>query len=312
MLTSISIAKVRAAQRSRRRKKVAITTVDTCRPTNYWQGMIPDTLEALSLKGGLIENGFENIEATSFIVAQPTEQGTFEDFSMFGTTTETVGETPDLAPLEPELRERVAFDESTKELTVTGILTESDQAALEKCFPSATDRHAIERLRVRSQGQKPATAVVAAKEPIRVPALSIRIDGQLELFDDSHFLLAPWDLAKCDAILTEKELPSTWSGGRLGEIDVTQAGKVELTHFVNGLHEQMNLITGESGWEVANLTQWLDRNIRHPDIPQVQSSLFIYRLVSELIERRGVTVEQLARLKFSFRQPIGGKKNRLP
>ena len=84
---------------------------------------------------------------------------------------------------------------------------------------------------------------------------------------------------------------------------------MELTHFVTDLHEQISLISGESGWEVATLARWLDRNIRHPDIPQTQSSLFIYRLISNLIERRGVTVEQLARIKYRLREVIEGKMN---
>src|SRR5262249_26832808 len=51
MLISTTTAKVRAASRSRHRKKVATAMVGTCRPTNYLQVMIPDTLEALPLRG---------------------------------------------------------------------------------------------------------------------------------------------------------------------------------------------------------------------------------------------------------------------
>ena len=65
--------------------------------------------------------------------------------------------------------------------------------------------------------------------------MSIRVGNQLELFDEDHYLHAQWDLAKCDAILTEKELPSRWSAGDTGEIDITKAGKVEVTHFVTDL-----------------------------------------------------------------------------
>src|SRR5579871_3588467 len=50
MLLSNSIAKVRAAPRSRRRAKVAIETVVMYRPTNYLQATTPDTLEALALR----------------------------------------------------------------------------------------------------------------------------------------------------------------------------------------------------------------------------------------------------------------------
>ena len=58
---------------------------------------------------------------------------------------------------------------------------------------------------------------------------------------------------------------------------------------------------------MATLARWLDRNIRHPDIPQPQSSLFIYRLVTDLTESRKVTVEQLARIKYRLRNVIEDK-----
>jgi type III restriction enzyme len=137
--------------------------------------------------------------------------------------------------------------------------------------------------------------------------LSVRVGGHLELFGDEHFLSAPWDLAKCDFSLSEKELPSSWRAGEVGEIDVTKAGKVELTHFVADLHEQIARITGESGWEVPTLARWFDQNIRHPDIPQLQSATFIHRLLTDLVEKRKVSVEQLARIKYRLRDVIEDK-----
>jgi hypothetical protein len=227
---------------------------------------------AEALQDAMIESGFHQLEAKDFVIGPAAEQGTFDDLSMFGTTAETVSEAPDLANLDPALRDRVTFDDTTKALTVVGILSESEYAALDKCFTTLTDKKAVARLRERAQGKRTASEPAADRKPIRVPWLSVRVGGQLELFDQDHFLTAPWDLAKCEAALSEKEFPSSWSAGDTGEIDITKAGKVELTHFVTDLHEQISLITGESGWEVATLARWLDRNIRHPDIPQLQSS----------------------------------------
>src|SRR2546428_47617 len=67
MLISTNTAKVRAAQRSRRRKKVATATVGTCRLTNYLRVMIPDTLEALPLRA----NGFEQVERRRWVRSEP-------------------------------------------------------------------------------------------------------------------------------------------------------------------------------------------------------------------------------------------------
>jgi type III restriction enzyme len=76
---------------------------------------------------------------------------------------------------------------------------------------------------------------------------------------------------------------------------------------VTDLHEQIASITGESGWDISTLAAWLDRSVRHPDIPQSQSSVFIHRAVAALIEGRGVAVEQLARIKFRLRDAMEKK-----
>jgi hypothetical protein len=54
--------------------------------------------------------------------------------------------------------------------------------------------------------------------------LSVRDGTQLELFDADHFLAAPWDLAQCEAILSESEFPSAWRAGETGELDIIRAG----------------------------------------------------------------------------------------
>jgi type III restriction enzyme len=82
-----------------------------------------------------------------------------------------------------------------------------------------------------------------------------------------------------------------------------------MQQFVEQLHEQLSLLAAEPGWTVASLANWLDRQIPHPDIPQVQSSLFIHKVITELIQSRGLIVEQLARQKFRFRNAIEAKIN---
>lgn len=259
---------------------------------------------ASALQDAMIENGFKALEAKDFVIGPDAEQGTFDELTMFGTTAETVSAAPDLTMLDTVLRERVTYDDATSTISVVGIVGAADQVALKNCFTAGADKAAVQRLCERSQGKRSAGAAASVRAPFRVPWLSVRVGSQLELFDEDHFLNRPWDLAKCDAALTEKDFPSVWRAGETGEIDVTQAGKVELTHFVSDLHEQMALITGESGWEVPTLASWLDRNIRHPDIPQNQSAVFIHRLVSDLIDRRRVSVEQLARIKFRLRDAV--------
>lgn len=146
------------------------------------------------------------------------------------------------------------------------------------------------------------------REVFNVPVLAARVKGVLELFDESHFLDTPWNIAECDASLSEAELSTTGTIARAGELDVDDAGKIEI-HFVEQLHDQLTLLAAEPGWTVASLANWLDRQIPHRDISQAQSSLFIHNAVTGLIDSREISVEQLARHKFRLRNTIEAKIN---
>jgi len=142
--------------------------------------------------------------------------------------------------------------------------------------------------------------------PFRVPMLAIRVDGQLELFEEGHFLDTPWRLSECDAGLSEAEFPSEYVGGATAEIDVTDEGKLEV-HFVDQIHRQLRLLGMEPGWDVAGLTNWLDRQIPHVDITRTESTLFIHRVLTGLVESRGLSVQQLASQKFRLRAAVANK-----
>ncbi len=55
---------------------------------------------------------------------------------------------------------------------------------------------------------------------------------------------------------------------------------------------------------MAGLVNRVDRNIQHRDITRTQSTLFIQKVVEQLIETRGVTVDQLATEKFRLSNAI--------
>jgi type III restriction enzyme len=168
-------------------------------------------------------------------------------------------------------------------------LSETDREALRGWCPAPVDQLSVDRLYDRSRGR---TIVEAAAErqaePFRVPWLAIRVGEQLELFEADHFLDVDWNLAECDARLTEAEFPSERSAGAAGEIDVSDSGQVAMTQFVAQVQEQLMLLAVEPGWTVASLANWLDRQIPHPDIPLAYSSLFIHNAIAALLESRGL------------------------
>lgn len=148
----------------------------------------------------------------------------------------------------------------------------------------------------------------APREPFRVPALAVREGGQLRFLEEDDFLGAAWDLSERDATLSEAEFPSDVKAGEAGEIDVTDAGRITLgAGFARELQEQLALIAPDRGWTLEGLVNWLDRQILHRDIPQTQSTSFICRALTGLMESRGVTIEQLARVRSRLRDAIEAK-----
>ena len=262
---------------------------------------------AQSLKDALVENGFQRLEAELFVRDEQPPKTLFGAGTLFFEAAEVVNETPELYRLTEDLRQRVTFDANTRTLTVRKFLTEQDKGALEACFTTAEGKGVVESLYRLSHG-RPAQPEPqrADRAPFRVPMLAIRVDGQLELFEEGHFLDTPWKLSDCDSGLTEAEFPSASSSESHGEIDVTDEGRLEV-HFVERVRRQLRLLGVEPGWYTAGLTNWLDRQIPHPDIVRTESSLFIHRVLTGLTASRGLTIEQLAAQKFRLRPVIAEK-----
>jgi type III restriction enzyme len=260
---------------------------------------------AQSLKDALVENGFQRIEAGDLVQRAETGSMFAGGGPLFEPTSVVVEETPNLFGLNAELRERVEFDESTGTLTVTGEVSEADAAELGDCFRTAKAKRAVEELRRASC--RPYLAD-GDREParLRVPGLAIRHNGQLEMFDESHVLDSPWKLSERDAVLSEAEFPTTVTTGQTGELDVSDRGKLEI-RFVNQVQRQLWELHAEPGWTLADLTNWLDRQIPHPDITRTEATLFIHRVLTGLLESRGLTVEQLAEQKFRLRRAVAEK-----
>ena len=139
--------------------------------------------------------------------------------------------------------------------------------------------------------------------PFAIPLLGIRVGKQLEIFDDSHLLADEWNLAAVDAPLSDADFPSVVSSAQEGQIDAGESGKVEV-HFVRDLHQQLSFVGFEPGWTLPSFANWLDRHTQHVQIPQRQSSVFIHKLVTDLMKSRGLAMEQLARDKFRLAEAI--------
>jgi len=256
-----------------------------------------------NLREALIENGFERIEASQFLAAEATTSKSLGQLPLFAPVQikEKVTEVPDLLKLDIGLRERVSFDSNEGILSVSGILTTSERDELEKCFKGDEAREVVRRLYMASHGLLIASDWVVPS--IEVPALSIRVGEQLELLEENHFLDMRWNLATCDPILNESHFPSEVSLADEAEVDVSSTGKIE-TRLIPQVRTQLALLRVEGDWTLPSLTNWIDRQIEHPDITRTQAILFIQKAIEKLAETRHLTVNQLALEKFRLRDAI--------
>lgn len=265
-------------------------------------------VEALnSLHDALVENGFERLETSQLVKpAEQVQDTLFPTGSLFARVTEYVSEMPDLSKLSEDLSRYVTFDKASGELCVTGVVTTQDEDALVKCFKTDEGKRAAIRVARRSRGEREIETIPSHEGQIfSVPQLAIVVEGQLELVEETHFLQFEWDLTEADATLSEKEFPLKIVAGHAGELDVSEDGKI--VQFVKNVHEQLTMLLEEPGWTTASLVNWLDRQIRHPDLTRTQATLFIKRIAENLLEQRSLKIEQLARHKFRLRNAIAAK-----
>lgn len=263
---------------------------------------------AKSLRDALVEGaGFQRLEANDLVIPENAQTPLWDEDPLFVAASEPVTYEPNLSQLPSELRERVTYNEKEKKLHVKGVMSGQDKNDIQTCFTDEGDKKAVERIFHHTHGRYVGPETPEKKESISIPLLGIRIGEQLELFEESHFLDIPWNLAECDSSLSESEFPSEYRAGAAVEIDVNDSGRIEMANFLNDLHENLRLFSSELGWTVAELASWIDHQIPHPDIPLAHSSLFVHNLLTGLIESRDLQIEHLVRNKFRVSKAIKAK-----
>jgi type III restriction enzyme len=272
---------------------------------------------ANSLADALVQNGFEREEAARLIDRVtpsyvPGELPLFDGWdppagAESAEVSVTVAAPPDLAALPPELAARLTLDPERRQLGVRGELSEEERDALAEALPGEEGKRTAEALYLLA---KRATARIReTAAPLSVPLLAIRQGELWEPFDETHFLEAEWDLARCDPSLTPAEWSPEMVGAQLGEVTITDAGRAE--YFLTELHQQLALVAPDAGtWTIGALAHWLDRAIPHPDISPDATGTFLVNALRYLTEERGIPLAELVRDKYRLRHGIEAKIER--
>lgn len=262
----------------------------------------------------LEKSGFEKYEAQTLIergaVNGGSAKGTlFDDADEEETFTETFSEAPKPEAIPEEIRQHLKVETSMKpgepvKITYSGPpLTKAATTALREVFKKEDDQDAAERLGRKTRGENSAPAALG--KPFAVPRLGLRVDGQLEIFED-QFREAPWKLSDQDPTLSPSEFATASSSSNVGEIYIDEDKGI---FKIRELHEQLALIDIGGPKTEAELAVWLDRQIPHPDIVPSDSALFLRKMIESLIKERKCSLADLVAARFRLRNAAEAKIN---
>lgn len=258
---------------------------------------------ANTLRDGLVNNGFERVEAQALVRAVPVIPGMEEGGSAFvfeEVLPPEIDATSFKTNIETATGGRVEIDLTTGTIRARGALTDYDRTALKLAMPEAA-AVVIDQLVHRSRGAR-LKVPDATQEAIRfaVPRLAVGTPTGPQLFDRAHFLDIPWKLEESDPAPILDVFAPPKPAGDEAHVDVSTAGQVTV-QFVTDLHEQLSLALAERGWTKKALVNWIDRRLpfsSRRDITRVSSMLFIAKALDVITAKTGMTIEALAKAKF--------------
>jgi type III restriction enzyme len=255
--------------------------------------------------------GFERREVTEFVTAAKAEQARLDLEGYAGRVVVrpvaiTLTEKPDLKSVPKPVRDKVTWDGKLNTLTITTPLTEDEAAVLKTSVTSDSAAAAI----VEAAKISRTTAIEFFQTPaelgerFRVPQLALRVQGELQLFDDPEVLDYPWDLSTYDAAPTGDDITALGAGLKVsegGEIDVDGASGKVISRFLPDLQRDLGLVYQPEHWDEIRVATWLCRNLPEPSLTHASKQAFVAKWLAELLRREGFTLARANLQKFLLR-----------
>jgi type III restriction enzyme len=255
--------------------------------------------------------GFERREVTEFVTAAKSEQARLDLEGHAGRVVVrpvaiTLTEKPDLKSVPKPVRDKVSWDGKLNTLTITTSLTEYEAEVLKTSVTSDSAAAAI----VEAAEISRTTAIEFFQTPaelgerFRVPQLALRVQGELQLFDDPEVLDYPWDLSTYDAAPTGDDITALGAGLKVsegGEIDVDGASGKVISRFLPDLQRDLGLVYQPEHWDEIRVATWLCRNLPEPSLTHASKQAFVAKWLTELLRREGFTLARANLQKFLLR-----------
>ena len=190
-----------------------------------------------------------------------------------------------------DVQAKVSYDATAGALVWKSSTPMSDGhvAVLQRCFDSEKDKAAVGQLARRTRKEQ--LGAGAQGELFKVPLLALRADGQLSMFED-QFRDVPWQLAQCDATLDEMEFRLPSADVKVGLVDVSEAGEMQAS-FIVETQQQLSMFDRRPATKV-DLAWWMCKSIHAPDLLHGDKAAFINGMLDHLMQKRGMSLEQLA------------------
>lgn len=261
---------------------------------------------ARELEDSLINRmGFEETEAATAI-EQPPQPELFDDLPLFHQprpATLTVDRIPDLAGLSPQEQSAVSVRElapGSVQIELRGEVTPQLAERIAAAVPESL-RPVLREQMAEYQVTRGQTHAARPNERFAVPRLCVYVQGELELAEREVFLdAAGWNLLDCPAELAEFHFNDS---SKTFEFDVD--GSRVVYQFKGDQQLELPHVAGQ--WTVGGLVQWLDKELRQPDIRQEVLQRWLLDAVTYLMDRKRFDLPALARAKFILARALGEK-----
>ena len=197
---------------------------------------------------------------------------------------------------------------------VNDVLDRHEVQALCEALSDPTDRAAVE-----SYWERERPVGIAVKplgqydKPMLVPRLTLKQGDRRSLFEPEELDNFSWDMANCDANLSESEFASDVRVGSAAIIDLqANPGGHDAQTIVQATGDvrlkQLELIGEGEDWSDVELTRWLDREVHRGDsflgLPLKESQPWLHRAVEHLVRDRGLNLPVIVRRRHALAEQL--------
>jgi type III restriction enzyme len=269
------------------------------------------TNTAETLRNRLVKgSGFERREVGEFVAARKPDQVRLDWVNTQSERTQVtpvmvnLPEPPDMRAIPKAVRSKVKWDKTASTLTLAEPLDEAESEAVQQSVGDRGARQAIVEAVLESRKRMKHFATPSEQgETLSVPQMALRLQGELQLFDDPEVLDYPWDLSVYDANVTpeQREKLNANRVADSGEIDIDEKTGRVTTRFLPDLQHDLGLSYRPENWDDERLATWFARNLPDRAATHASKRAYVAHWLTQLLRDDAFSLARVNRQKFFIR-----------